>query len=79
MTTFGVQSYLRPDDPAAAALLAGVVRSLADAITAHGIATAEQRGLTTLEQRIADQLRREQAVLLPPTVVGAWGRRSRRT
>jgi len=40
----------------------------------HGIATAEQLDLPTLEDRIADELRRADAVLLPPTVVGAWGR-----
>jgi hypothetical protein len=76
VTTFGVQDYLPPHDPSGAALLAGVVRSLADEITGHGIATVEQLGLATLERRIADELRRERAVLLPPTLVGAWGRRS---
>ena len=75
VTTFGVQNYLPPRDPTGAALLGGVVRSLAEPITRHGIATAEQIGLATLEQRIADELRRKQAVVLPPTVVGAWGRR----
>jgi SAM-dependent methyltransferase len=76
VTTLGIQGYLQSHDPTGAALLAGIVRSLADPITRHGIATAEQLGLATLEQRIADALRREQAVLLPPTVVGAWGCRS---
>jgi hypothetical protein len=33
-------------------------------------------GLETLERRLADELRRADAVFLPPTVVGAWGRRS---
>jgi hypothetical protein len=79
VTTFGIQAYLPPGDPAAAALLAGVVRSLAKEITTRGIATAEQLGLDTLEQRLADELRHAQAVLLPPTVVGAWGRRSSKT
>jgi len=74
VTTFGVQGYLPPNDPRGAALLAGVVRSLAGAIVKHGIATAEQLDLATLEQRIGDELRRGQAVLLPPTVAGAWGR-----
>ena len=73
--TFGVQAYLAPNDPAGPALLTGVVRSLADVITARNIATAEQMDLSTLEQRIADGLRAEDAVFLPPTVVGAWGRR----
>jgi ubiquinone/menaquinone biosynthesis C-methylase UbiE len=75
VTTFGVQDYLQPGDPTGPGLLAGVVRSLADVIKTHGIATAEQLDVATLDRRIADELRREQAVLLPPTVVGAWGRR----
>jgi ubiquinone/menaquinone biosynthesis C-methylase UbiE len=75
VTTFGVQDYLPPHAPSGAALLASVVRSLADEITRQGIATVDQLGLATLERRIADELRREQAVFLPPTVVGAWGRR----
>jgi len=73
VATFGVQSYAPPHDPAAAALLAAVVRSLAPTITARGIATAEQIGIETLEQRIADELKRADAVLLLPTVAGAWG------
>jgi ubiquinone/menaquinone biosynthesis C-methylase UbiE len=74
--TFGIQAYLPARDPAGPALLVGVIRSLFDVIVKHGIATAEQIGLETLEQRIADELRREDAVFLPPTVVGAWGQRS---
>jgi SAM-dependent methyltransferase len=79
VTTFGIQAYLPPGDAAAAALLAGVVRSLAKEITTRGIATVEHLGLDTLEQRLANELRRAQAVLLPPTVVGAWGRRASKT
>jgi hypothetical protein len=76
--TFGIQDYLAPHDSSGPALLAGVVRSLADVITRHGIATVEQLGLATLDRRIAGELRREQAVLLLPTLVGARGRRPRR-
>jgi len=76
VTTLGLQAYLPPGDPAAAHLVAGVVRSLSNAIVARGIATAEQIGLLTLEARIADALGQADAVLLPPTVVGAWGRAS---
>jgi SAM-dependent methyltransferase len=75
VTTFGIQGYLPPGSPAGPALLAGVVRSLADAIVAHGIATREQMGLETLETRLAAELSRANAVMLPPTVAGAWGRR----
>ena len=74
VATFGVQTYIPPRDPSAGVLLAGVVRSLAPAITERGIATAEQIGVDTLEQRIAAELKRADAVFLPPTVVGAWGR-----
>jgi hypothetical protein len=69
-----MQGYLQPDDPGAARLLGGVVRSLSGAIVGHGIATAEQLALDTLEARLAEELERADAVLLPPTVVGAWGR-----
>jgi len=75
VSTFGIQAYVPPQD-AGAALLAGVVRSLAPVIVTRGIATAEQVGLETLEQRIAAELKRADAVFLPPTVVGAWAHSS---
>jgi ubiquinone/menaquinone biosynthesis C-methylase UbiE len=83
VTTFGVQDYLLPDDPSGPDLLAGIVRSVADGIARRGVTTVEQPGLATVDQlgiatlegRIAAELHREQAVLLPPTIVGAWGRR----
>ena len=74
VTTFGVQAYLSPRDPSGPRLLAGVVRSLAPAIIAHGLATGDELDLTTLEERIAEAVRGAGAVILPPTVVGAWGR-----
>jgi SAM-dependent methyltransferase len=73
--TLGVQSYVQPGDPFAQAFLAGLVRSLTDTIVREGIATAEEIGSESLEQRIGDALRDADAVLLPPTLVGAWGRR----
>src|SRR5262245_19696728 len=73
VTTFGIQAYLAPLDRSGPALLAGVARSLATAIIRHGIATAEQLDAPTLEQRIAQAVQQTHAVLLPPTVVGAWG------
>jgi SAM-dependent methyltransferase len=74
VTTFGMQGYLQPGDAAAAQLLAGVVRSLSPAIVRHGIATEEQLGLPTIERRLGEALVQADAVLLPPTVAGAWGR-----
>jgi ubiquinone/menaquinone biosynthesis C-methylase UbiE len=73
VTTFGVQAYLSPRDSSGPRLLAGVVRSLAPTIVAHGLATGDELDLTTLEQRIAEAVRGAGAVILPPTVVGAWG------
>ena len=58
----------------AARLLAGVARSLAGAIVTHGIATVEQLGIESLESRIAESLERTDAMLLAPTVAGAWSR-----
>jgi SAM-dependent methyltransferase len=74
LATFGVQGYLPPGDPMAARLVAGVARSLAGAIVTYGIATADELGIESLEERLAESLMRADAVLLPPTVVGAWGR-----
>jgi SAM-dependent methyltransferase len=71
--TFGIQAYLPAHNPAGPALLAGIVRSLAGEITRRGIATPEQMDLPTLERRIADALARADAVVLLPTVAGAWG------
>jgi protein-L-isoaspartate O-methyltransferase len=75
VTGFGVQGYLAPDDPAGPALVAGVVSSMSRAIVAAGIATEAELDLPTLQERIGDELRRARAVFLPPTVVGAWGRK----
>jgi len=73
VTAFGIQPYLSRDG-SGAALLAGVLRSLAPAIVRHGIATAEQLDVPTLERRLAAAISEVDAVLLPPTVSGAWGR-----
>jgi SAM-dependent methyltransferase len=76
VTTFGVQGYIPPRGLAGPSLVAGVIRSLEETIVAHRIATREQIGIETLESRLADALHRANAVLLPPTVSGAWGRRA---
>jgi ubiquinone/menaquinone biosynthesis C-methylase UbiE len=77
VATHGVQAYLQPHDPSGAALVAGVVRSLAPVILARGIATSEQLQLDTLQSRLMAEIRDAGAVVLPPTVVGAWGRSAR--
>lgn len=76
VTTFGLQAYLGPNDPAGPALLAGVARALAPVIVSSGLATDDELAVETLEQRLAERLAAAGAVLLPPAVVGAWGRRA---
>jgi SAM-dependent methyltransferase len=73
--TFGVQSYLPPDDVVGPALLASVVRSLTPVIVTGGIATEEELGLDSLHERLSRELQTNGAVGLMPAVAGAWGRR----
>jgi SAM-dependent methyltransferase len=75
ITTFGIQSYLTPDDAVGAALISGVIRSLAPVIVAGGIATEDELALDSLQERLAAELKARRAVGLTPAVAGAWGRR----
>jgi SAM-dependent methyltransferase len=71
--SLGLQSYYDPHDPTAARLLTAVVRTLSGPIVAAGIATAEEIGIDTLEERLAEEGIAMDATLLLPAVVGAWG------
>jgi SAM-dependent methyltransferase len=73
---FGVQAYSGPDDPRGPALFAAVLRSLAPKIHAAGIATEAELDLPTLQARVAADVRAADAVVVLPTVVGAFGRRA---
>jgi ubiquinone/menaquinone biosynthesis C-methylase UbiE len=75
VSTFGIQAYFGPSDPIGPVLCAGVARSLAPQILAHGIADEAELGLDTLQERIAEQVVSRDAVIIPPAVVGAWGTR----
>jgi SAM-dependent methyltransferase len=77
--SFGVQAYVPPGDPRGARLFAGVIRTLAPQMESAGIATVEELGLDTLEQRLEEAQVEAGAVVLLPTVVGAWGRRDAAT
>ena len=76
VTGFGIQSYLGPDDPKGPLWAAGLVGSLAPRIIGAGIAAEGDLDLDTLQQRVAQALAAGDAVFLPPTLVGAWGRRA---
>jgi ubiquinone/menaquinone biosynthesis C-methylase UbiE len=73
VTTFGVQTYLAPEDPRGPGWVAGLVRSLEPRIIGAAIATEAELAADTLQQRVAEALIASDAVLLPPTLVGAWG------
>jgi 2-polyprenyl-3-methyl-5-hydroxy-6-metoxy-1,4-benzoquinol methylase len=69
----GLAAYLDATDPAGPQLMTGVVRSLLPAIERTGVATAEEVSIDTLADRLGEALRAADAVLLPPTLVGAVG------
>ncbi len=71
----GLLAYLEPDDPSGPAMLAGVVGSLLPAIERHGLGTAAELDVPTIAARVAAELASHQAVLSPPALSGAWGRR----
>ena len=75
VSTLGIQAYFAPNDPIGPLLCASITRSLAPQIVAHGIADEAELGLETLQERIAEQVVARDAVIMPPTVVGAWGAR----
>lgn len=73
VTWFGVQAYLPPGDPAALALLDGVVRTLEPGIVGGGLATAAE--VAAFHEQLPREMAATPATVLPPTLAGAWGRR----
>jgi hypothetical protein len=70
----GVQPYFGPRDPAGPFLLAGIVRAILPLIERTGVATADQVGPATLQQRLEEELAGDGAVFAHPILVSAWGR-----
>jgi SAM-dependent methyltransferase len=68
----GIQPHFGPDDPAAVALLAGVIRTVAPLIEHTGVATAQEIGVETLAQRLRDELQENSAVFAHPILFSAW-------
>jgi SAM-dependent methyltransferase len=69
--SFGIQDYIPSDNPMGTALLAGVVRTLA---IAEGADLPPELELEKLEQRLVEAVQASHATVVPPTLVGAWGR-----
>ena len=55
-------------------LTVATVRVLAPLLTGHGIATTEELGLDTLEERLMAQLTTSPTTVFMPELVAAWGR-----
>jgi hypothetical protein len=69
----GIQPHFGPGDPAAVALLAGIIRTAAPLIERTGVATAGEIGADTFAQRLTDELHTNSAVFAHPTLLSAWG------
>lgn len=75
VTGFGIEPYVAADSPIGPVMMSGVIRTLAPAIVGHGLATEAELDVDTLTERIAAALEASGAVLVPPVLAGAWGRR----
>jgi len=70
----GLQTYFGHEDRRGARLGAETVRTLLPVIVASGLATEQEIGIDTLEQRLFEALASVEGILRIPTLVGAWGR-----
>jgi SAM-dependent methyltransferase len=68
----GVQPHFGPGDEVGIAFLVETMRVAAPLIVGTGVATAEEIGMETLEQRLRDEGQRSQAVRATPMLLGAW-------
>jgi hypothetical protein len=71
--TIGVQPILGPDDPNAAAIIAGVVRTSLPMIERTGVATAAEVDVDTLQTRLSAALAVNRSVFAYPILLSAWG------
>jgi SAM-dependent methyltransferase len=68
----GVQPHFGPGDEVGIAFLVETMRAAASLIVGTGVATAEEIGMETLEQRLTDEGQRSQAVRATPMLLSAW-------
>jgi SAM-dependent methyltransferase len=68
----GVQPHFGPDDPVGIAFLVESIRVAAPMIVGTGVATAEEIGMDTFEQRLRDEGERNQAVFAAYMLLSAW-------
>ena len=68
----GIQPHFGPADEAGIAFLMETMRLAAPLIVGTGVATAEELGMDTFEQRLRDENQRTQAVGAYPMLLSAW-------
>ena len=68
----GVQPHFGPDDPVGITFLVEAMRVAAPLIVGTGVATAEEIGMETFEQRLRDEGERSQAVHATYMLLSAW-------
>jgi SAM-dependent methyltransferase len=68
----GVQPHFGPGDPIGIAVAVENVRAAVPLIVGTGVATAEEIGIETFEQRMRDEQQRSQAVAANPMLLSAW-------
>ena len=70
----GVQPHFGPDDPVGIAFLVEAMRVAEPLIVGTGVATAEEIGMETFEQRLRDEWERTRAVHGIVMLLGVWAR-----
>jgi SAM-dependent methyltransferase len=68
----GVQPHFGPGDEAGIAFLVETMRLAVPVIVGTGVATAEEIGMETFEQRLRDERQQTQAVGAFPMLLSAW-------
>jgi len=68
----GVQPHFGPGDELGIAFLVETMRNAEPLIVGTGVATAEEIGMETFEQRLRDENQRTQAVGAYPILLSAW-------
>ena len=72
MGMIGVQPHFGPGDEVGIAFLVETMRIAAPLIVGTGVATAEEIGMETFEQRMRDENQRTQVVGAYPMLLSAW-------
>jgi len=68
----GIQPHFGPGDPVGIAAVVENMRLAAPLIVGTGVATAEEIGIETFEQRLRDEQQRSQAIATTPMLLSAW-------